>query len=108
MLKFKNLLFLSVLMLVFNALNILAQVPPTLVYPPNGDNCVKKNATFEWSPVTNAVSYRFEVYDSPDLINPIISLTNLTVTNATVELPAWQSTYYWRKQFQFLLIITLE
>ncbi len=96
MLKFKNLLFLSVLMLVFNALNILAQVPPTLVYPPNGDNCVNKNATFEWSPVTNAVSYRFEVYDSPDLINPIISLTNLTVTNATVELPAWQSTYYWR------------
>jgi hypothetical protein len=83
-------------LLALSAIEVFSQVPPTLISPANGDNCVKKFALLEWSQVPNAVSYRVEVADNPDFDTPIAYITDLTVTSTSVAVPNWNSTYYWR------------
>lgn len=93
--QIRNLLLGVILILVLVTTSY-SQVPPTLILPGNLNNCVAKNTYFEWTEVPNAISYIFEVADNPGFVNSIATVEGLTETNITVEMPNWDSDYYWR------------
>ncbi|MBX3042219.1 MAG: T9SS type A sorting domain-containing protein [Candidatus Kapabacteria bacterium] len=93
--RFKQHLSLVILSFLF-VTAAYSQVPPTLISPANFNYCVGKNINFQWTEVPNAVSYKLEVSTNPEFSNLIANLSELEETNANVELPNWNSEYYWR------------
>lgn len=70
---------------------------PSLSSPANGATCVSLTVTFDWSDVTNAESYRFQVDDDPGFGSPAIDRPNLTSSQYTAQPGELSSNtpYYW-------------
>jgi hypothetical protein len=79
---------------VVNAEDIL---PPVPIVPLNGMQDAPVNPSFEWSEVTNAVSYDFQLGTDPAFSAAIVD-TNLASTQYeyTENDLAWDTNHYWR------------
>jgi len=70
---------------------------PTLISPPNGATDVSLTPTFNWSPVSDALSYYLQLSTSSDFSSPLL----FQVAGPPYTLPSQYSlstntTYYWR------------
>lgn len=94
--KFKLFSLIAVILLTCCKMDLMAQIPPTLVYPQNFDSCQSRFLTLEWQAVPNAISYRLEVSDTSNFQNIVINQANLTLTQLNIVLNDWQQRYFWR------------
>ena len=58
---------------------------------------VSRTPDFAWTGSTNASSYTLQVSAAPDLLNPVVVLPNLHVTQVTCPITLQpNTTYYWQ------------
>lgn len=69
---------------------------PTQLMPQNGDDCVDRDATFEWSSVPNASHYMYLISTQADFSDTVTIDENYSDTLVSYNLPDNATTYYWK------------
>ncbi|MCE1164429.1 MAG: hypothetical protein LWX07_03390, partial [Bacteroidetes bacterium] len=71
--------------------------PPTLISPANGATGVPLTPLFDWTDVSGATTYNFQIANNASFTTPILSLTNLSNSGYQMSLALQPNTlYYWR------------
>jgi hypothetical protein len=95
----KKIYYLSKYVLLF-ALFIFAQQglisAPTQQLPANGDDCVDRDAVFEWSRVKDASRYMYIISTKVDFSDTLKKDLSYNDTTVAFELPDYSTKYYWK------------
>lgn len=70
---------------------------PQLISPLSNSTCQPLQLQFRWSNVNNGINYRIQVATNP-LFLTIVRDTTVTTTQANINLPNYDTKYYWRVQ----------
>lgn len=95
----KKIYYLSKYVLIF-ALFIFAQQAlisaPTQKSPANGDDCVDRDAVFEWTTVKDASRYMYIISTKVDFSDTVKKDLSYNDTVVAFELPNYSTKYYWK------------
>ncbi|MFA7326897.1 MAG: T9SS type A sorting domain-containing protein [Candidatus Kapaibacterium sp.] len=95
----KKIYYLSKYVLLF-ALFIFAQQAlisaPTQKSPANADDCVDRDAVFEWTRVSDASHYMYVISTKNDFSDTVKKDLNYSDTTVAFELPNYSTKYYWK------------
>lgn len=101
-----KLYFLSKYILIVGILTLtqtaLFSAPPTQLLPQNGDDCVSKDAVFEWTTVPNASNYMYIISESVDFSDTLEKDLEYPNTTVAFNLPEDSKTYYWKVGVQVI------
>ncbi len=71
--------------------------PPVPIYPSNGMQVTPINPSFEWSEVTNAVSYDFQMGTDAGFNNIVVEINLIGTSYSYTENDLdWDTNHYWR------------
>lgn len=71
-------------------------IPPVLNLPANNQNELPLNVSLEWNQDPNVKTYTLEVANDENFINKFINENSISATNYAINLPNYNTTYYWR------------
>ena len=71
------------------------KLPPSIVSPANNNSCAPKNCQFQWQSILGA-TYTLQISTDNKFSTFLLNQSNINTNTYTYNLPAYNSTYYWR------------
>ncbi len=95
----KNIYYLSKYVLLFALILFVQQgliSAPTQKFPTNGDDCVDRDAVFEWTTVKDASRYMYIISTKIDFSDTLKKDLSYNDTTVAFALPDYSTKYYWK------------